>query len=319
MNDPSTTIIDIEEQRGWLRGYREQTGASWSELSKRTGIPQGTVSQFAGERGYAGDEQRVADQVYRFRQLLASQASIDVTAPERPGFFETKTSEQLTNMLAWAQRGKIVVAALGPGLGKTETARQYRQCYPNVFMATMRPSTAGVNNMQVEVLEAMGDKNASGTPQRLSRRICDRVDNLASPLIIIDEAQHLSEKALEEVRSWNDATGVGIALFGNAGVLHRLEGGNRREAFAQLYSRVDMRVQRAQPIPGDVEALADAWMVHDAAILACLQRICMTPGGLRNGTKAMELGSMIAASEGKPLIAGHLQDAWAQLSSRSVL
>lgn len=319
MNDPTTTNIDIEEQREWLRSHREQTTASWSDLAKRTGIPHGTISQFGGERGYAGNEQKVAEQIYRYRQMLATQASIDVDAPTRPGYFETPTSLQLTHMLSWAQRGKIVVAALGPGLGKTETARQYRQCYSNVFHATMRPSTAGVNNMQVEVLEMMGEKNASGTPQRLSRQICDRVKNLNSPLIILDEAQHLSEKAIEEIRSWHDAVGVGIALFGNAGVLHRLEGGNRREAFAQIFSRVGLRLQRSLPIAGDVEALARAWGIVDAEIFTCLKRICMTPGGLRNGTHALELASMIAASERAALNAGHLQDAWAQLSSRSVL
>ena len=39
----------------------------------------------------------------------------------------------------------------------------------------------------------------------------------------------------------------------------------------------------------------------------------------RNGTHALELASMIAASERKVLDLSHLQDAWAQLSSRAVL
>lgn len=319
MNDPSATPVDIEEQRNWLIDHRRQINASWAELAKRTGIAQGTISQFGSDRGYAGDEQKVAEQVYRYRQLLASQAAIEVEAPEAPGFFETETSKQLTNMLGWAQRGRVVVAAMGPGTGKTSTARQYQACYPNVCLATMSPSTAGVNNMQIEVLEALGEKDPVGTPQKLSKRIRDIVGKMRLPLIVLDEAQHLSEKALEEIRSWNDATGVGIALFGNIGVLQRLEGGNRRDTFAQLFSRVSLRVVRPLPLTADIDTMAQAWNIHDEKLKAYLRRVCMKPGGLRSGTMALELASMIAASERRPLAIENLQDAWAQLSSRSVL
>ncbi len=318
MNDPAAQPIDIGDQRSWLIDHRNSTGMSWAELAKRTGIAQGTISQFGSERGYAGNEQGVAEKVYRYRQMLATQATIAVEAPEIPGFFETETSRQLEQTLTMAQRGRIVVAAMGPGTGKTKTARHFAVCYPNVFYTAMTPSTAGVNNMQIEVLEALGERDAAGTPQKLSRRIRERLRDRRNPLLIIDEAQHLSEKALEEIRSWHDAEGVGIALLGNEGVLQRLEGGNRRLAFAQLYSRVSLKIVRSLPLNGDIEALADAWRVFDDGTLAFLRKICMTPGALRNGTMALELASMIAAAGGEVLDKSHLQDAWAQLSSRPV-
>lgn len=319
MNDPTNIPVDITEQRNWLIDHRTQLGASWAELAKRTGIAQGTISQFGSERGYSGDEEKIAKQVFRYRQTLASQAAISIEAPEPPLFFETETSKQLANMLAFAQRGRIVVAALGAGLGKTKSAKQYQACYSNVFLATMTPSTAGVNNMQIEVLEALGESNASGTPQKLSKRIRAIVKDLRNGLIVIDEAQHLSEKALEEIRGWHDATGIGIALFGNISILQRLEGGNRRDAFAQLFSRVSLKVVRPQPLHGDVEPMAHAWGIFDDEIINYLRKIVMTPGGLRGGTMALELASMIAASDKQPLSVGNLQDAWAQLSSRTVL
>lgn len=319
MNDPTATIIDIEEQRAWLIDHKASTGASWSELARRTDIPQGTLSQFGSAKGYTGDETKPAEGVYRFRQTLIAQAQIEIEAPEIPGYFETETSRQLGHMLRMAQRGRIVVAALGAGLGKTMSARQHAACFSNVFLATMSPSTAGVNNMQIEVLEALGERDAAGTPQKLSRRIRERVKDTKNALIIIDEAQHLSEKAFEEIRSWNDAVGVGIALFGNESVMQRLEGGNRRAAFAQIFSRVALRLVRSSPLAGDADALADAWGIHDSAVTVFLRKIVMTPGGLRGGTMALELGSMIAASEGRSLEVEHLQDAWAQLSSRPVL
>lgn len=318
MNDPAAQPIDIDEQRHWLIDHRNQLAASWSEMAKRTGIPQGTISQFGSEKGYAGNEQQVAEKVYRYRQMLATQATIAVEAPEVPGFFNTPTSQQLEQVLTMAQRGRIVVGALGPGLGKTMTARRFMTCYPNVIYVAMTPSTAGVNTMQIEVLEAMGDRDAVGTPQKLSRRIRERLRNMRHPLLILDEAQHLSEKALEEIRSWHDAEGVGIALLGNEGVLQRLEGGNRRLAFAQLFSRVSLKVVRSLPLNGDIDALAEAWGIFNEPLIAYLRKVCMTPGGLRSGTMALELASMIAASDGKPLELSALQDAWVQLSSRAV-
>lgn len=319
MHDPANQPIDIEEQRNWLMDHRASLNLSWQAMSKRIDIPQGTLSQFGSPKGYAGDERRLAEKVYSYRQLLAQQASIDVEAPEIPGYYETETSKQLTQLLGWAQRGRVVVAATGAGLGKTSTAQQYRACYPNVFHVTMAPSTAGVANMQQELLAAMGEPNATGTPQKLSQRIKAKLRDLSKPLLIFDESQHLSEKSIEEIRSWSDATGCGIALFGNIGVLNRLEGGARAAAFAQLYSRVSMRLVRPIPLLGDVDAMAVAWKIHDDEVIALLRKIVLVPGGLRGGTMALELAWMLASAEGQKLGVGHLQDAWAQLSSRAAV
>lgn len=321
MNDPSATPIDIEEQRRWLVDRKTATGASWTELAKSVGIASGTLSQFGSEKGYNNKqgEERLAEAVYRYRQTLAAQAEISAEAPVRPGYFDTPTSQQLTHLLRWAQHGRIAVAAMGAGLGKTMTARQFATCYTNVFHVTMAPSTAGVNNMQIEMLDALGERDAAGTPQKLSRRIRQRVQNLTNPLFIIDEAQHLSEKAVEEIRAWNDATGVGIALFGNESVLQRLEGGSRRAAYAQLFSRVGMRLVRSLPLMGDIDALAEAWQIYDEGSRAYLRRIGMMPGGLRGASMSIELASILASADRQPLAISHLQDAWAQLSSRPVL
>ena len=319
MNDPSKTPVDIEEQKNWVIDLHRSLG-SWAEVAKRVGVPAGTISQFASEKGYGGDNEKIAHKIIRYRQLLAAQAQIEVDMPTRPEYFETETSAQLTHMLTYAQRfGRIVVGALGPGNSKTETSKAYMAGFPNVFHIELSPSSSGVNNMQIEMLKAMGETDIKGTPQALSARIKDRVKSLANALLIIDEAQHASVKTIEEIRSWNDQVGVGIALFGNAGLLQTLEGGSRQASFAQLFSRIGLRLERALPLGADVDSLAHGWSIHDDAIKAVLRKICGTIGGLRNGTHALELAWMIASSNGRMLEAGDLSDAWAQLSSRRVL
>lgn len=318
MNDPKSQSIDINEQRAWLMEHKASTGMSWKDIARRIGIPNGTITQFGSERGYAGNEMPIAEAVMRYRQLLAAQASISVDAPEIPGYFETETSQQLTELLRWAQRGRLVVAAMGAGLSKTITAEQFRACYSNVFIATFSPSSAGINGMLIEVLEALGEPDASGTPQKLMRRIRNRVKVMGKPLLIADEAQHLAEKSIDELRGLHDSTGCGIALLGNIGVMRRLEGGTRSAAFAQLYSRLSLKMVRPTALQADADALAAAWGVGGAQEIAHIRKVCALPGALRGATRMLELATMIAASQHVPLAVDHLQDAWAQLSTRAV-
>ena len=316
MNDPKVLPIDVVEQQHWLAQHRAETGLPWSALAPKVGVKAGTLSQFPGG-GYKGDNQSIAEAVYRYRQLLVSQAEIAVEMPEPPGFFETPTSKRIQTMLAIAQRGRITVVAGGPGTSKTRTVRHYQASVANVWVATMKPSTTGINTMQQRVLAALGKHDAKGTPLALTNLIENLLRNTGG-LLVIDEAQHAGEKALEEIRGWHDETGVGIALVGNEDVLTRLTRGSRRDAFARLASRVAQRLIFRGPIDGDALALADAWNVDPEPCRAFLIDVAKKPGGLRTCTMVMETASMLAAAERGPLQLAHLQDAWAHLSTRQM-
>ncbi len=313
MNNPENLPIDTEEQRAWMLAHKAQLGLSWSRLAKKVGRPEGTLSAFGGGK-YQGDNEEIARQIFRYRQTLNAQAQLDVEAPQIPGFIETPTAKRLLGLLAWAQRGRIVAAATGPGTSKTSSIAHYADSMAAVWVVTMKPSTAGVANMQMEVLAALGEPDACGTPQRLSRRIIDKIRQ-TSGLLVFDEAQHMSEKAIEEIRSWHDATGIGIALFGNHSVIGRLEGGSRKAAYAQLFSRIGMRHVQALPYEADALALADAWGIHDAKELQFVKSIAAKPGGLRGMTMMLEIATMLAGGEAEPRGLPHMEDAWAQLAS----
>lgn len=314
MNDPSNIVINIEDQREWLRAHRIETSLSWSQISPKLGVPVSTLSAFSHDT-YNGDNQKVADAIFRHRQMLTAQAAVTVAMPELPQFFETPTSNRIVTMLSIAQRGRMTLVAGGPGTSKTRTVRHYQECSSNVWVATMKPSTAGVNTMQIKVLEALGEKDARGTPLALSTKIEQLVRNTGG-LLVIDEAQHTTEKALEEIRSWHDETGIGICLVGNEDVLLRLTLGNKRDAFARLASRINNRLIFYAPVDGDALALADAWKIEDEAQRQFIVETSKRPGGLRTCTMLLEMAFMLAASENDVLKIGHLTDAWAQLSTR---
>jgi len=312
MDEVSENQQFIEEQRQWLRDYREKTGNSWAYIAKRSGIALGTLSQFGGAKGYGGDEFRVAEQISRFRHSLTQQAAIGAHVPQRPDFFPTETSDLLERMLGFAQTGEIVAAALEAGCGKTITAKHYQTCFPSVFHVEICKSASAPNSMLLMVLRALGVRNPSGGTLNMSQQVVELLKKVSKPLLIIDEAQHLNEASLEEIRSWNDIMGVGIAFFGNVGVLQKMA------KYAQLFSRLSLKHIQRCPLSSDIDKFADAWNVTDQAIRAELQKICGRLGGLRNGHKAMQLAWMIASSDGKPLNIDHLRDAWRELDARLV-
>lgn len=315
--DRASDGVDIDAARLRLNIYRSEARLSWSDMAARLGIPQGTLSSF-GVNSYKGDQAKIAAQIERWFTAEIEQDALRRATPiEPPRFIPTRAAKQITGTLHWAKRGKIVVIATSPGFGKTSTVRQFAADVPQTWLATMAPSTAGVATMLAEILDAMGERDARGSPQMLVKRIKDRLRNTGG-LIILDDAQHLTQAALDELRGLHDVTGIGIAMVGNAGLLSRLEGGSRHVAFAQLFSRVSMRIVQNLAYTEDGVALGRAWGIDDEKILGWLGDLTAKPGGLRGVSMVIELASVHAAAEGAPLAFHHLRDAWAQLSTRPV-
>lgn len=321
VNDIETTHEFIDDQRQWLIEHKQVTGFSWTKLRGPIGRPDSTLSAFVGgtynKSKYEGGNDKIALDVFRYRQTLVAQAQLRTEAPDIPPYFETRTSKELMNLLTWAQRGRIAVCATSPGLGKTETLKEYKDRASNVAIITCRPSLKTVTGLCTAVLQALGNKSARGSAERLSQWVMSEIKD-SRGLLAFDDAQHLSTEQIEEIRGWYDQTGHGIALFGNNDVISRMEGGTRAAHFAQLYSRVGMKVIRAHPLDQDVEALAEAWHVEDDSVVALLKDIARKPGGLRSCTYALEVGNLVANSQGETLSRTHLAQAWAQLSSRPV-
>lgn len=301
----------VDGIRARLIAHRDMNKLSWSQLADLTGIAQGTISQF-GAGTYAGNNLRIAEAVERYFAGLEAQTELLAVTPKVPGYVETQFSRRLMGLFAWAQQGDIVPIACAPGLGKTITAREYKKRAPNVWLATMTPATSRLQTMQIEVLIAMGEADPKGTPQQLSRQIKAHMVNSAG-LLIIDEAHELSDQAIEEMRSWHDATGVGIALVGDYRVIARIEGKREKKDRAQIFRRAGMRhVQHAATFD-DADPLLDAWGITDAAARDFARGVAVKPGALGSMTKMLKLAGFNAG--GAPIDVGHLRAARTQLTS----
>lgn len=308
MHNPENITVEIDEQTAWLNEHRALTGWSWTVIASRIGVPKGTLSVFAGGN-YKGDCKKIADAVYRYRQLLDSQAERAPATREAPRFIETPTAQRIFGLLSYAHRGRITVGGTGPGTGKTQAAREYKARASNVWIATMRPTTGTAAAMIPEVLKAIGGIAGRGFVRQMSAQVVDAVGG-RNGLLVIDEANHCDIKALDEIRSWHDATGVGICLLGNEELIATI-GGGRRHAFGRLNSRIAMRHVQDLPLPDDIEAFLDAWEIEDGAMRRMLATIAQTAGagGLREIGHIIESASLLAFDDDQPLSLTYLRDA----------
>ena len=317
MNHPKKQQIDVEKQRARLNQHKEETGLSWKQLEARIGRSGSTLSLFAHNK-YGAPGELIAEEVFVYRQTMAAKAALSIKRVEIPEYYPTPTSLRLISLLSWGKQGRIVMAAMGPGMSKTESAKHFRACNSNVFLATISPATSGIRAMQKLVLIAMGVTNPTGDLMSMSMQIKDRASKLEDPLLILDEAQHLTVQSIEEARHWHDETGMGIAVLGNQRVQQKVDGGTREAAFAQLFSRLANSLTTPKPLADDINAMLDAWGIMDPDVAREVHRIAMLPGALRGATFTLELAKMLAAAEHTELNVSHVQDAWAQVSHRAM-
>lgn len=317
MNNPEDFPVDEAEVKEWLVQRRTSTGLSWKAIEGESGIPAGTLSNWANNT-YAGKGENVARKVFKYRQMLEAQTEraadrLSAGLTEAPNFIETATGRRLRGLLMTAHSGEITYAATGPGTGKTKEAQNYIACMSNAYMVTMKPTTKTVTAMMGEVIRALGGKSGTSWARQMSAQVIDMVKGRRC-LLIVDEANYLEFEAHEELRAWHDIAGLGICLLGNEELHSTIRGGalrGARHSFARLNSRIAMKHVQDMPLPEDIVAYLDAWKIENAEQRAMLTKVGMTPGtgGLREIRQIITNATMLAFEDGSPLTHAHLREA----------
>lgn len=280
-------------------------------VSKEAGISAATLNQWLGVK-YGGDNEAVDAKLRLWLEAYQARQANARAMPASPTYVPTPTALRVLSALSYAQMaGDIAVAYGAAGVGKTTACRQHREANPSVWIATMSPATSGVVTALQEVAEALG-LDAGGGARVVAKRIARRVDGTHG-LLIVDEAQHLSVAALDELRGIHDATGVGMALVGNEGVFARMAGGRNAAQLDRLYSRVGKRMRVAQATEEDIRTLIDAWGVMDTKCHSTLMRIARGAGALRTLTKVLRLASLYAQAETRAVSPEDVRAASAEL------
>lgn len=317
MND-TATVTAIYQGDADLRDQVKAVMAREKRLSqvivaKESGISAATLNQWLAGK-YQGDNEGIDAKLRIWLDADMARRAAGGAMPEAPAFVVTPTAERILGALAYAQMaGDIAVSHGNAGVGKTSSCMHYRDSSPNVWIATMSPSTAGVVTSLEEICDALG-LSPGGGARKMAKAICRRVRDTHG-LLIVDEAQHLSVAALDEIRAIHDATGIGIALVGNDGVFARMAGGRNAQQLDRLYSRVGKRLRLHQSTEADIVALIKAWGITDAKCHPTLISIARGAGALRTLTKTLRLAGMYAAAEGRTVCCEDVRAAASELMS----
>ena len=260
-----------------------------------TGVSAATLSQWLGGT-YQGDNDKVAQRVsswYDTYQDRRARAGL----PDAPEWVETPTTERIESGLRYAQLAQDMAIIYGPaGVSKTKTCQHYGTISPGVFMATMTPATASVLTSLRQVAIACGLRDLPNSSAGLQNAIVAKLAHTRG-LLIIDESQHLSIQALDQIRSLHDACLIGVVLAGNEFVYNRMTDGNRAPYLDRLLSRVGKRVALGKPGDADVDALLRGWKISDPGIRTIAHDIARRPGALRMMTKVLRLAASYAAAQ----------------------
>lgn len=311
------TITPIKTQRDdALVAQVEQTmsaeGLSQAAAAQLAGVHKTRFNQWLKGR-YSGDTRKIEADVRRWMESRRASAEMQQRLPSAPEWVETPSARSVISALAFAQMAEAVsVVYGGAGVGKTLAIRQYREQAPNVWVVTATPAASAPGSILTRIAQVLGIR-ASGAVHVVEANIIERLRDTRG-LLVIDEAQHLTSRALDAVRSLHDAAGVGLALVGNEVVYAQLTGGSRSVGFAQLFSRIAKRVRLSRPQASDIDAMLDAWSITAPDARRACHEIGKRPGALRGLSQTLRLASLFAS--GQPGTE-HIRAAWKDLGGEA--
>lgn len=288
-------------------------GLSQAHLAREADIAYGTFTGWLAGT-YSGRVEKVSGKVEKWLNAREAHRAAAMKVPPAPDFVATPTALEFIESLTFAHILPDIVLIVGPpGIGKTMAAEHYRKVTPNVLMITASPATSRGNTILRELAGVLGLE--SGMPAALYERVLKELGR-NSPLIIVDEVQHLEMQALEQLRSIHDRLGVGLALLGNETVHSRITSGINESAHAQLISRVGFRSRKSGANPRDVDMLIEAWGIERGAPEAeTLRLIAKRAGTLRVMTKVLRLAGLMASGQNETRSKTHILAAYQQLSN----
>lgn len=295
-----------------VRNAAIERGWSKTEAAKRSGIPNGTFSQwYAGN--YGGLLRKQNERVRQWLDNLEAASTMAQAIPQAPGWIETPTAQAVIETLTYAQvLPEMAIINLGSGMGKSEASKRYCATRPHAWLVTVSPYTKTVHGVLGEIAEQIGVKSTNTTG--LHRKIGDRLSKTPGSLLIVDEAQNLIDAAVDQLRHFLDCYGCGIALVGNEEIYQRFSGNSDGPSYAQIKRRIGRRLRRPKPLPEDIAMLIDAWGIEDAKARKLLTGIGMKPGALGEIDKTCKLAGLLAAGDGEPITERYVRAAWTNRS-----
>lgn len=232
------------------------------------GVSSATISQVLNNNW-----DLINDEMWR---TIASQIGYD---PRAWVVVETRGYKRMYSMLQDAQDNALVFAITGDaGCGKTEAIKSYTSAHRNTYNLSCSEYW-NRKHFMTELLQAMGIDSTGCT---VSEMMCDIILALKkkeSPLLVLDEADKLSDQVLYFfISMYNKLEDhVGIILCATDYLEKRIKKGVRtnRKGYKEIYSRVGRKFIPIQVVNDkDVVAVCHANGVGDTKIITSIIDDC---------------------------------------------
>jgi DNA transposition AAA+ family ATPase len=255
----------VEQVKKWLVDH----GESRAFLSRKTKIPNGTISQILNGKYASPPSQQL--------QVMAAALAVETERlSDGPSGYVKTSVHTLLNIVCDRTRknASIGVFCGYVGTGKTKGLTVYRQNHPQTLLIESSPKmTPGV--LLMELLQQLNVAAPAGLDNKF--RTVTRALKGANYLILVDEANRVNADSLEYLRRIRDMAGVGVVLVGTEKLAELIQ--PERGQFDQVRSRVGMWPATVKGITRDDAddlaraALPDAGDLSDE-VLETLWRYC---------------------------------------------
>ena len=283
-----------------LNEYMSATGKSQSAISKELGISAGTLSQFLNST-YIGLNEDIAEKVHQFLER-EHERSLYTANPKFK--YDLENTELVFTGLSYVHsRGGIATIVGSAGSGKTTALQQYAKENNGVIYVQMDATKSSPRSVLKPISKAMG-KDVRGSASDLLDTLIDEFKG-TSRLVIIDEAQHLTERSFDTVRALNDKAGIGLVYSGTPDIRNRMVG-RKKEELDQVYSRIvyDIKLKNRYKL-SEIKSLFSDYNL-DEDVLKGLHNISSRKGGLRLAINLFMLANDMAVQNGDVISLAYL-------------
>ena len=293
-----------------LKTHIAETGITQKQLARELNISDTVLSLFLAN-SYTGDNQKVIEKVKQYLHIGAVRKALT----PNPNYCETLlNTQQITDCLQMAHASNEILLLYGPaGCGKTTALKHYAEHNNGVIYIEADATTGTPRAILLTLLESIGGQPIGSTAQVMKSIL--NILRGTNRLIIIDEAQHLTERSFDTIRAINDKIGIGLVYSGNPSILKQMYG-RREQEFDQLYSRIGLHCELTNKYSlDDIRNIFSGLDVSEECI-KYLKKVVQNKGGLRLMIKQYKNAANIAAAFGQSLTVDHLEEAARRMSIR---
>lgn len=233
-----------EQIRTALQAFCERKGSQNKAATALKGVSSATVSQVLN-----GNWDLITDEMWR---NIASQIGYD---RQTWNIVETRGYKRMTDLLGDAQANSLVLAITGDaGCGKSEAVKRYEASHKNVYHLCCSEFW-NRKHFMTELLRKMSVEHSGYTVAEMMEEIVTVLKKQDTPLIVLDEADKLSDQVLYFFISLYNALEdhCGIILCATQYLEKRIKRGIRQErkGYREIYSRFGKRFIPLQVVNAD--------------------------------------------------------------------